>query len=107
MIKSVNVFIDGVKTSVDVPASYVDNFAGSRFTNREQVKRAIMCATYADKFVISGILCKNADDVAKANFYNDELQRIIDENENDALAEYYDVREGISDYECASCAACA
>ena len=57
--------------------------------------------------VISGILCKNADDVAKANFYNDELQRIIDENENDALAEYYDVREGISDYECASCAACA
>lgn len=103
MIKSVNVFIDGVRTSVNVPASYVDNFSGHRFTDREQVEKAIMCATYADKFVISGILCKNPDDVAKANFYNDELQRIIDENENDYLATMYDVREGISDYEMSSC----
>jgi hypothetical protein len=103
MIKSVNVFIDGVKTNVNVPASYVDNFAGHRFTNKEQVEKAIMCATYANNFVISGILCKNADDVAKANFYNDELHRIIEDNNDDYLAAMYDAREDISDYEMSSC----
>lgn len=103
MNKSVCVFINCVKTVVNVPEGYEDNFKGYKFTNHEQFNKAVECATLAKEFVISGILCRNSDDVQKANFYHDELHRIIEANNDDYLAAMYDAREDVSDYEMSSC----
>ena len=100
-MKSVYVYVNGKKHSVNVPDCFEKTLSGCVFTSTSELNNALACSVSADKFFTSGLISKDTVSIQRAKAYYDELESIILNNKADCF-DKYDIANDLHDYECVS-----
>lgn len=102
----VKLYINNVKTLVEIAPGYGKYFKNIHFINQMEFNKARDTAYKAYSAFVAGILYKNTELVDEANAYANRLAEIIEYNDPETFYGYedtdYDIREDISTYEMVS-----
>ena len=105
-MENVIVYINNVKTMVEVATGYGKYFRNIHFINQTEFNKARDSAYKAYSTFVAGILYKNIELIDKAHVYTNKLTEIIEYNDPETFYGYeytdYDIREDISTHEMAT-----